>query len=81
MLLKLLDDVKVPVDFNLPKEPSTEELLEDAKLFEKAKTLIKEKKAFFLAHYYCSPIIQKLCEETVGKVILIHELLCLLYHV
>lgn len=66
MLLKLLDDVKIPVDFNLPKELKQEELLEDAKLFEKAKTLIKEKKAFFLAHYYCSPIIQKLCEEVGG---------------
>ena len=66
MSLKLLNDVKVPVDFNLPKELGQQELLEDAKLFEKAKNLIKEKKAFFIAHYYCSPIIQKLCEEVDG---------------
>lgn len=66
MSLKLLEEVKVPVDFNLPLELNAEQLAADAELYAKAKALLIEKKAFFIAHYYCSPIIQKLCEEVGG---------------
>ncbi len=66
MSLELLNEVKVPKDFNLPKEITASELLEDAKLYEKAKELILKNKVCFLAHYYTAPIVQKLCEETGG---------------
>lgn len=66
MPLHMIDNVKVPETFDLPKRLTLQEQQDDAKLFDKALALIKEKNALLIAHYYTSPIMQKLCEAAGG---------------
>ena len=66
MALITLKDIVMPQEFELPAKLSAQELEKDSSLFEQAKEAIKKHKALLIAHYYTTPIIQRLAEETGG---------------
>ena len=68
MPLHMIENVTIPSDFNLPNRLTLEQKAQDDALFEQAKELIKQKNALLIAHYYTSPTMQRLCEETGGSI-------------
>ncbi len=68
MPLHMIDGVRVPDSFLLPKSLTIEEQKRDDELFEKALALIKEKNALLIAHYYTNETMQKLCEAAGGAI-------------
>ena len=66
MSLHMIEGVTIPGDFNLPKKLTKDEVLSDNAFFDKALELIKKHNALLIAHYYTSPIMQKLCEMSGG---------------
>ena len=66
MPLHMINNVSVPETFDLPNRPSLAEKNADEALFDEALALIKEKNALLIAHYYTSPIMQRLCEAAGG---------------
>lgn len=68
MPLHMIENVTIPSDFNLPNRLTLEQKAQDDALFEQAKELIKKKNALLIAHYYTSPTMQRLCEETGGSI-------------
>ena len=66
MALHMIDNVKIPEDFDLPALSSCANEQEDEKLFAEALNLLKAKNAFLIAHYYTSPQMQRLAEESGG---------------
>ncbi len=68
MPLHMIDGVRVPDSFLLPKVQTNEEVRKDEELFDEALALIKEKNALLIAHYYTSEIMQRLCEAAGGAI-------------
>lgn len=66
MSLITLKDIAMPQEFDIPGKLSAQELEKDSSLFEQAKEAIKKHQALLIAHYYTTPIIQRLAEETGG---------------
>lgn len=66
MSLVMLKDIAMPEEFVSPAKLSKEELEADSRLFEQAKEALNKHNALLIAHYYTTPIIQRLAEETGG---------------
>lgn len=66
MSLIMLKDIAMPQEFPVPAPLSAAEVEADNNLFEQAKAVIKKHDALLIAHYYTTPLIQRLAEETGG---------------
>lgn len=66
MSLIMLKDIAMPQAFVTPPPMSAAQLEQEQKMFERAKESILSHKALLIAHYYTSPLLQRLAEETGG---------------
>lgn len=62
----MLDNIDLPASFNVPAKLSAQEADADNQLFAQAKDAVLKHDALFIAHYYTSPLVQRLAEETGG---------------
>ena len=64
MALITLKDIVMPQEFELPANYLPKKLEKDSSLFEQAeRKIIKKHKALLIAHYYTTPIIERLAKE------------------
>lgn len=66
MSLIMLKDIAMPQEFVTPAPMTAAQQEQEQQLFEQAKECILAHKALLIAHYYTSPLIQRLAEETGG---------------